>query len=726
MAVKLINAKISAQTLTFKPGGSPATFEVTVVNDSNQFSSFQLEIIAAGSNSNLGANWYTISPAVSAKIPPGDSTRFLITITDTPVAGFVGKMNMVVRIFSLELREEDRQLLRLVIVPGTGTVPMQLKLPIREFTAQPEGRIEILVNIYNPSQLPANISLRILGLVSKWVLNPEQNLKIPPGEEISTSFFCQLPSAKEVPSQSYAFTVEANRVDGTPGISPEGVINIQPAGEIDFQCFPLQRQIPVNRLWLPQWRKNSTNYQFEYHNASNISSLAGIEVSNADEKQRPCVLEIHPETVELKPGETEQLELVVSQRRRWFGWTQKLGFIVQSRIPDLPGNVNVKNEKHILKLTIHPILHPWLQLVLIVLLLFLVWSISWLNPESPFFGHKRSVASVEFNGTGQEAISGSKDQSIIKWNVSGLANPLINPYAGKMSENINKSVRVVRYKPVNNDVIAAGLENGEIQIWDAISGDKKPKIIFSSKKDDRVFDLRFSQSSRYLFSGHGSGLVLQWDIEDALLSSNTSSKDSIKLNNPLVMKKFDHAIYSMALAGKDKDNLVVGQRHNNLDIWNWKQDKIVKIPYKPNGAQDDYIVSLASAAYKPSLLAVADNQGKISLWNMQSCLDKNGSCQVIDQWVDGHRGKPVRSVALSSDGCYLVSGGDDNRVVLWPLTKEGKRELLTGEEVLSGNYKFNSVDIKMVKKQILVLSGDDRKQVRLNILDGDRKSRCIQ
>jgi WD40 repeat protein len=310
--------------------------------------------------------------------------------------------------------------------------------------------------------------------------------------------------------------------------------------------------------------------------------------------------------------------------------------------------------------------------------------------------------------------------------VRGLTNPLINQHDATLAQKIGKSVRVVRYKPVNNDVVAAGLENGEIQLWDVIAGSKIPRATFSLNKDDRVFDLKFSASSHYLFSAHGSGEVLQWDIDDALLRSTTSLNQSVKINQPVRNKQFNFAISSMALVGKDKDHLVIGQRYNNLEVWNWKQDKTFKMPYKPAGSQQDYIVSLAGAEYNPNRLATADTQGRITLWDMQPCLENKGECAVIDQWPDGHGSKSVRSVALSGDGCYLASGGDDGRVMLWPLTKEGKRELPTGKPVRSAGYKFNSVDVKVVKKKILVLSGDDHKRVRLDILEPEKKSQCVQ
>jgi WD40 repeat protein len=724
MAVKLINANISAQTLTFKPGGSPASFAISVVNDSNQFASFQLEIIAAGSNSDLGSNWYKISPAISAKTPPGDSTKFSVMITDTPIPGFVGKMNVIVRISSLELREEDRQLLRLVIEPGIDSIPMQVELPVREFTDQPQALIEIPVRVVNPSQTLAHVSLRFVGVASKWLLERERRLNILPGESGETSFLCQLPVAEETLSQSYSFRIEATHPQGAAAASPEGVIKILPAGNIDFQCFPEKREIPASRIWLPQWRTNSTNYQVEYENTSNLIQQVDVQITKGDEEQPESFIEIQPANVEVKPGEKQQLEILVSHRRSFFGLPKKLSFIAESVVSD--SRVNVTNEKYLLKLIVHPIFHPWLQLFLGILLLYLLWAMSWLNPDNPWFGHQRSVTSVQLNGVGDKAVSGSLDQSIIRWNLQGFTNPLINQHDATLGQNIGKAVRVVRYKPVDNDVVAAGLENGEIQLWDVTGGTKKSKLAFSLDKADRVLALEFSQDSNFLFSGHGSGAVLKWDLNNALLTSATSKNQFIKINQPIDSKQFNFSIYGLTLIGDNRQNLAIAGRYNNLEVWQWQENKTFKVPYRPAGSQEDYIVGLASAEYKPNLLATSDNQGRITLWNMEKCLNNSGECEIIDQWLDGHGGKAVRSVALTRDGCYLASGGDDQRVMLWPLTKEGKREIINGKQVESGKYKFNTVDVKVVRKQIYVVSGDDNKRVRLHILQPEKKSQCIQ
>ncbi len=92
-------------------------------------------------------------------------------------------------------------------------------------------------------------------------------------------------------------------------------------------------------------------------------------------------------------------------------------------------------------------------------------------------------------------------------------------------------------------------------------------------------------------------------------------------------------------------------------------------------------MSLDAAEFQSNLLVSADNQGRITLWDLKKC-SPSEECQPVEQW-DGHNEKAVRSVALSADGCYLVSGGDDGQVMLWSLTSEGKLAEQKGKQTKS-------------------------------------------
>ena len=699
MAENLIETIVSPKQLTFKPGGAPASFEVTVINDSDRFASFQLEVIAAGADSNRHTDWYSISPEVSTKKPPGDSTQFHIAIKDTPVPGFVGQMDLQVRVFSMELGNEDRVRVRLTLEQGTG-FPLKLDLPIEKFQAYPGNQIEIPVLVYNPGQLSTNAVITCLKLDSTWLLEGlDRRLNLPPGGQATATFLCQLPSGIEASSQLYPFTIEARHQYGSPA-QIGGMLEILPTGEVKFRCTPTLHYLPPKSRGLPKRKSDPVTYLLEFENASNLYQQVSVRIEGKD--QPKCTVEVIPEQADLIPGQASQLQLVVDSRRRRWGRTQKLQLVVAAVLSDqrlgeaAPPTENVE-------LRVRPLIPFWLQIgagLLLLLLLLLPWWWS-LLPR----GHKGPVRSVSFNGLGDWVISGSDDQTIRQWRVRGNR---LEP-AGILGTT-NRAVRVVRYQPVDNNVVAVALENGDIQIWDLLSRKHRDLI---AERDDRVFDLEFTKDSRYLFSGHGNDLVLQWDLEGDRDRNSTESTQPRK-------QKLDFTVSDIALVGQGYKYLAIAGRYNRLVLLNLSGDqggtKLPAIPYPRPGSQDDYISSLALAANKPHLMAVADNQGYISVWDLGQCLINPGMpCQQLDEWRGGEDGQPVRSVALSTNGCYLTSVGDDQRLMLWPLTTDGRRasKISDGEILDRFSKKLNSVDVKVVGEDILIASGGDDHQVRL-------------
>jgi len=691
----LINARVSAQVLKFKPGDSPAAFEVTVINDSDQFATFQLEVLAAGADGNQGYRWYSLSPEVSAKKPPGDTTKFTVTILDTPVPGFAGIMNLTVRVFSLQLGEEERQVLRLVVQEGAAAALLKVDLPIREFQAYPGDRIEIPVRLKNPGQQYTDVFLKFLGLEPAWLIEgAERKLPLAPGGQTETTFSCQ-PSATQSLSKSYPFTIEATSRQGSSA-RVEGTLVIFPTGFVQLDCTPNQRIIPAERAWFPGQRsETAAPFELVFENESNVATSASVQILGED--QQRCTFQLIPEKAELIPGETSKILLEASAKRPRWGIGQQLSLDVAAVLSDQ--RLELRKDTQRVELRVLPLIPFWLQLgggLLALLLLALLLKL-W-----PHEYHKAPVSSVRFTGLVDHVFSASQDQTIRAWSVD---NNRLEPHS--VFATGNKAVRLIRLRPVDNNLVAAGLENGEIQLWDVLSKKLIKTFSFLSQRDDRVFDLQFTRDSRYLFSAHGSGSVLQWNLERDL------ADETIKSNKPVRGKQLNFAVYALGLVGNTDTNLVMAGRYNLLGIWNLPSDKIRRLPYR-QGGQNDYIESISTADTKRNLMATADNQGYITLWDMSQCLAKDVPCNLLDEWRDGHNGKPVRSVALSNNGCYLTSAGDDGRVMLWPLEENGRRaDQDAGRKVAQFSRHINSVAIALVGEDILITSGGDDNQVQL-------------
>jgi len=731
MATTVINTIVSTKELHFQPGGVPASFEVTVVNGSDRFASFQVELVAAGAAADRNGDWYSISPTASSKKPRGAATRFQVSILDTPVPGFVGMMNLRVRVFSMELPDETREILRLVVERGIGATPLQLELPVKQFQINPGSRLEVPVRVYNPGQLLSNALLTEKAIDSRWLpLSGERRLQVPPGKSVETTFTYQPPFGAIAPSQAYPFIIEAAHNNG-PASSVSGTLELMPMGFVDFSATPKQLTIPHKRAW-KFWQSPPVTYSLIATNASNLNQEATLEL--AGENSPECDLTLVPETSAIAPEETVEFQLTARKKRPWFGKNRQLLLELTGIWSDR--RVDIRNEHHSLELVVKPVFPLWLQLLGGLFLLYLLWWLSWLNVRNPFFGHNEPVNTVKFNGVGERLISGSNDQTLIEWNINGFFNPIVNQELRKFPNKGNrfwqwltrpfqnqgncqspgcsdsvaeKAMRVVQYRPVNNNWVASGLENGEIHLWNLNENRPDPFRSFVYQKDDRVFALEFTQDSRSLFSGHGSGAVLQWDLRDVERSAATPEAIA-----PNLIKQFNFAVYALKLVGNNDRTLAVAGQLNQFVLWNWLDNTETVVPYR-EGGKDAYINSLDTAEFHPNLLATADNQGYITVWNMQPCLNGGADCQRIEQWNDGHNGQPVRSVALSENGCYLVSGGDDGRVMLWPLNTDGSRAGPQGEQIIRAkNKNFNSVDIKVVNDLMLIAAGsDDQQEVRV-------------
>jgi WD40 repeat protein len=703
-----INTQVSAEVVKFTPGGAPASFVVTVVNESDQFASFHLEIEAHGADVAVGSDWYALTPEVSTKKPPGDRTQFTVSITDTPVPGFVGTMNLTVRIFSLELRQEERQLVRLVIEPGLHANLLQVTLPVEEFQAHLGELVEIPVQVVNPGQPTANVEIRLLGINPAWFVDGNsKRLQLNRQGKAEVTFICQPPQALRTISQTYPFTVEATLRSYTP-VRASGQLDVLPSGVVEFSCNPSQQRIPGHRRDLPT---DTATFALQLQNASNLRQQIDLAVQPdvTLKAAQTCKVQLSLDQVEMNPAETSEVQLTVRQKRPRWGFPYKLLLELTAQLSD--PRVELRDATQTVEVEVLPLIPAWLQVAGGALLLTLIALLALIRPQ----GHQDAVNTVRFNGQADQVVSGSNDQTLRTWHVGNGRS--LKPV--DVSESAGKAVRVIRYRPVNNNVAAIGLENGEIQLIDLLSRSLKPLSTLLYRQDDRVFDLTFTPDSRYLFSGHGSGAVLQWDLEgDGTLDAP---------QQPIRRQQLDFAVTALTLLGRDR-LLAVGGRYDRLLLWDWAKNQRHAVPYRQTGGQDDYILSLATAEHKPYLLASADNQGYITLWDTRACFTAlKENCEVqLDQWrtEDGNNAA-VRSLAFSSDGCYLASGGDNGRVMLWPLNADHQRDRRSANGLVVGRStsRINAVDVAIANDTVQLVSGDGDHQVNRYQVP-DRNNSC--
>ncbi|XWK89387.1 MAG: hypothetical protein U7127_04800 [Phormidium sp.] len=730
---------------TTEIGDAENEFDVTVINGSNKFASFSLELLAIGADSNTNVKWYSLNPAASAKKPPGAQTEFHVIINKPPIQVYDATIDLTLRVFSVEHPDLfNSQKISLKIEKPRK--PLRLYLPVKELKVYPGSEIEIPVILYNLSQKSTDVKLTITGIHRDWFTQGvEQKLHIDAGDSEKTSFWCEPPKNATTLSQEYEFKVEAKSdISGNP-IRESGNLEVLPQGKVEFSCISKVQRIPAISGKNSVKKSGNATYELQFYNDSNLPQQVDIEILEKDKKQCDLVI---PQGIKIDPGEYKPMYLVAKKRRPWLGLKQRLFFEVIPflRNPDTKEpstQIYPHPQTQILELQVLPIIPVWLQLVGLLLLLLLLLLLWYLNPSNY---HTGPVNSVRLIGNGSLVASGSSDQTIRLWQVDRSPWQLDIrrlKYEGFIAPDTQKSVRVISQSPREDYIIASGLENGDIKLWNVLSK-SEPKSIFNG--NDRVFDLAFTKDSRYLFSSHGSGFVRQWNLESGI-------------KNPR-LANLQFTIYALALSENSPNPLVVAAgRYNKIAFWNWVNNRIYELDneslnaksqtkFNPIKGQNQYINSLAIADAS-NLLASSDNEGNIILWNIDKiheCIristqrvgntnnyvisrtDGNGNeirnvpCgnAIIEKWSDGHGNQPVRSVAFTQNGCYLASVGDDGRVMLWIL-ENGMRSPKYPQGKIIANFseiRLNTVDLKAVDDNLYITAGDDKNRVRLYRISG--------
>ncbi|HBR00374.1 MULTISPECIES: hypothetical protein [unclassified Roseofilum] len=750
MVEKLMGTELSTKELTFQPGYGVAQFEVKVLNEGDRFASFQLEILAAGVDPNSERSWYTLSPEVSTKKPPGDLTRFIVEIYRTPISGFVGLVNLTIRIFSLELGTEERHILRLRVEKGIGELELKAELPNSTLKGYPNSDLEIPVRLYNPGHKEITALMAVSSSYS-W-LNPSPTpVSLPPGQWSDRSLICPVPDVEEaIAGINYLANLKITHPDGPP-TQLQAVIEIFLQGEIRFEIPQLEQTLPQKRRWLPSWTSNPVMYPLQLLNQSNqrYQTTIDLPLEEKPNARNQLQLELSPLEHTLNPTETQTFDLRVETKRPWLGWVQERPIPIEARaVPvgavsrilpsspqDLgepaltpkvptPNRVPLTDRQQTLILRVFPIIPRWLQGLLMVGLAWVFWWFTY--GQYYYIHHKGSVMTVQLNGLGDRLLSGGIDQQVRDWVIEGQKLEFIDVRA-----QADKAVRTVKYRPVDNNQMVMGLENGEIQLWDLLSYEDVPVRSLVYQKDDRVMDLEFTPDSRYLFSGHGSGLVAKWYV-------GPDFEEIQNVNEPELTKTFEFAVSDLAFVGQGAKTLAVAGRYNQLILWNTETNSTQTLDISdPDTAtgQDNYITSLATAEKRPFLLAVADNQGSISIWNLRPCLEPglgagiNPTCERLDRWDNSHNGEAVRSIAFSADGGYLVSVGDDGSLILWPLRDTGERltKYLKGKAIANHSNSLNTVDLSLIPSRkdptgslVQIVTGGDDGKVRLYLMNSIR------
>ena len=533
---------------------------------------------------------------------------------------------------------------------------------------------------------------------------------------METKFQCQPPVTIQAPSQDYPFVVNATSRDSLP-TQAEGILEVLPIGFMEFSVAPQKQTIPISGGWLPAWKSNSASFQLLFKNTSNLRQQVNIQIQGR--QQQKFTYKVVPENADVGLGETIKVLLTATTKRPWIGlrrifWLEVKALLSDGRL----GSTDPATQT--LELQVFPKIPLWLLLAILALLIALL--LLWLIPKP--VSHTDFVNAVRFSGDSFSVVSGSDDCTMRLWSVNkdhlepkGMAESSINTPCNGHKPNpkgllavTGQPVFTLALVPKDQDIIAAGLANGEIQLWNVRTREQVGTLKDQGDTtSDRVFALVFTEDSRKLFSGHGHGKLRLWKRPGPGTKFRSADLQVIDLGQS--------QIRSLALSQDESILVSAGnfQRVILLDPSKPTTSQRQLIAPELNGGDNDYVWSVAFAPGS-HILATSDNNGYIAIWDLDQCRIVNNHCKPLDKWQAAQT--DVYSITFDADGNKLISASGDGQIIVWSLTPKKTLDRTGAKIQVSdpGTAKINSIAEIKDNQGTMVVSGGDDFQVKLHVI----------
>jgi WD40 repeat protein len=232
-----------------------------------------------------------------------------------------------------------------------------------------------------------------------------------------------------------------------------------------------------------------------------------------------------------------------------------------------------------------------------------------------------------------------------------LRQALIDYYPAQILRGDANHIASVAYTP-DGQFLAAGMDNGQVQVWETQTQLPALTIHLESAKNNWVYGLDYSPDGRFLAVG-GDPPITIWDASTGSLVTTLEGHTGL--------------VYGLDYS-PDGRFLASGARDHTVRLW----DVVTGISVTTLTGHTGVV---RSVDYSPDgrFLASASEDGTVRLWQISTTPagDLEASAALT---LTGHTAS-VNSVAFNPGGTLLASASDDETIRIWDVS--------TGEAILA-------------------------------------------
>lgn len=296
-----------------------------------------------------------------------------------------------------------------------------------------------------------------------------------------------------------------------------------------------------------------------------------------------------------------------------------------------------------------------------------------LTLKHTFIGHSNPIYSLANSDKPGIFFSAGNDKGIVEWSLTKMAFVMVK-WPVKST--------VYCLEGFNNQLFSAE-RNGQVMGYDFL----EQSIIADFKAHEYpVFCIKILKSKKELITASEDGTVSVWSLGDfkelfrikvandtvrtiAISPDEQEVAFGCKDNEIRIYNSYDFSLnrilsgHTMAVTSlaysPDGKRLISGSRDAQVKIWDKAGEVVENIPA--------HLYAIYDIAFHPtlSLFATCSQDKSIKIWNAESyALNKILS---QEKCGEGHS-HSVNKIIWTPDGQFLLSAGDDRKILLWELS----------------------------------------------------------
>ena len=306
---------------------------------------------------------------------------------------------------------------------------------------------------------------------------------------------------------------------------------------------------------------------------------------------------------------------------------------------------------------------------------------------------------VAFTLDGNHVVLGGRDGTVWLWDVLG------GKTTGEPLRGHGGKVNSVAFSQ-DGMYVVSGSDDKTLRLWEVASC---KEIHVLRGHEGRITCVAFSPDGMQVVSGSDDATLRLWEVRSGQVLGELHWNDHEIGLLSVVLRLVRFVGFTSVAFSLDGNHVIAGGRDGSVRRWDVHSKQAVGDPLWHNSEVSHVIFrgGVSSVAFSSDgmQLASGGGDGALRLWSVSNQ-------QALVEPMLGHSGK-VTSVAFRRDGRQMVSGGEDRTVRLWEVESGKELRVFRGHEEGVSSVAF-SLD------GTYVVSGGDDGTVRLWDIHGEQ------